>query len=278
MDLQTIDEQHPTGGRYFDQVARAYDAVRISYPDELFNDIFDYASSAPLQRALEIGCGTGQATRSMAPRGLSIVCIEPGPNLAELAERNLSAFDNVRVTPARFEDWIPEEDPFDLVFSANAIHWVHPRVRTRKTARVLRPGGTLALFRSIPLRNTSLERRIDALMGSGKPAEEPSQLPKEADFRRSSYFDDFCKHRYETIHTFDADSYAALLFTMQRYHRIPAKIRGERVAEARAIVQEHGGTISVTYATHLLLARQKSRHLWRSALVHFKRHWPFREA
>ena len=254
-------DQASRGGRYFDQVAQSYDAVRIGYPAALFDEIFNYAGSTPLRRALEIGCGTGQATKSIAPRGIELVCIEVGANLAELARRNLAGFDNVQVIRSSFEDWNITPEPFDLVFSANAIHWVHPRARTRKTAKALRSGGTLALFRSIPLRNTELEQRIDAWLGYGSPAKEPSELPKEPQFRQSGYFENFCKYRYATTHRFDAESYVDLLFTQQRYYRIPPELRRERLARVRDWLGEAGG-IEVEYATHLLLARRKTSSAW----------------
>ena len=256
--------QSSIGGRHFDEVARSYDAVRMGYPAALFDDIFDYAGFPAVRRALEIGCGSGQATKSVATRGITILCVEPGANLAELAQKNLARFSNVRVVRSSFEEWTLEPEPFDLVFSANAIHWVNRRVRARKTARVLRPGGILAIFRSIPLRHSAIEREIDALMGRLAVSEEPSQLPKESDFRRSGYFEGFCKHRYEGAHVYDADSYADLLFTLQRYHRIPPEVRSERLSKVRAVVRENGGTILVRYATHLLLARKKNqRHWWK---------------
>jgi SAM-dependent methyltransferase len=250
------------GGRHFDEVARSYDAVRIGYPAALFDDIFDYAGSPAVQRALEIGCGSGQATKSVAPRGFSIVCVEPGPNLATLAQQNLAGFRNVRVVRSSFEEWTLEPEPFDLVFSANAIHWVHRRARTRKTAKALRPGGILALFRSIPLRDSTVEREIDALMGRDAAGEEPSQLPRESEFRQSGYFEEFRKRRYEGVQVYDADSYVDLLFTLQRYHRIPPEVRSERLTKVRAIVRDRGGTIRVNYATHLLLARKKDQQPW----------------
>jgi len=255
--------QSSIGGRHFDQVARSYDAVRMSYPAALFDDMFDYAGLPAVKRALEIGCGSGQATKSVATRGITILCIESGVNLAELAQQNLAAFRNVRVVRSSFEEWTLEPELFDLVFSANAIHWVNRRVRTRKTARALRPGGTLAIFRNIPVRkHSAVEREIDAIMGRLASEEEPSQLPKESDFRRSGYFEEFCKHRYEGAQVYDADSYADLLFTLQRYHRIPPEVRSERLSKVRAIVRENGGTILVRYVTHLLLARKKNHRPW----------------
>lgn len=257
-----LHDQRLKGGGQFDQVARSYDAARIGYPAALFDEIFNYAGSTAVRRALEIGCGTGQATRSVAQRGIEVTCIEIGPHLVELARRNLAAFDNVRVILSSFEEWNMAPEPFDLVFSANAIHWVHPRARTRKTAKALRAGGTLALFRSIPLRNTELERRIDAWMGYAAAAKEPDELPKESQFRQSGYFENFRNYRYAMTHSFDAGTYVDLLFTLQRYHRIPPDLKRERLTRVRDWLDEAGGSIQVEYATHLLLTQRKPARRW----------------
>jgi SAM-dependent methyltransferase len=274
MPAHRLLNQSSRPGRYFDDMADSYDAVRMGYPPALFDDIFGYAGCSPVQQALEIGCGSGQATKSIATRGISILCIEPGPNLAALAQHNLGEFRNVRVVCSSFEEWTLEPQPFDLVFSANAIHWVDRRVRTRKTAKALRPRGVLAIFRSIPLRDSKVEREIDALMGRAAVGEEPSQLPREPEFRQSGYFEEFRKHRYEGTQIFDAESYADLLFTLQRYHRIPPQIRSERLSKVRAIVRDRGGIIRVNYVTHLLLARKKKAQRWWKRLFPAKQFQP----
>ena len=186
-----LPEQTLKRGRHFDQVARSYDSVRMSYPPALFDDMFGYAGNPLVRRVLEIGCGTGQATRAVATRRIPVVCIEPGPNLATLAQQNLADFTNVRVVCSSFEEWILEPEPFDLVFSANAIHWVDRKMRVRKTAQALRPGGTLAIFRSTQVKTRSaLESEIDAARGGIAATEDkPDRLPKEADFRESGYFE-----------------------------------------------------------------------------------------
>ena len=67
-----------------------YDAARPAYPAELFDDLVDLAAIEPGDRLLEIGCGTGKATRLMLERGFRVVCVEMGAQLAERARTNLA--------------------------------------------------------------------------------------------------------------------------------------------------------------------------------------------
>ncbi|MFA6729696.1 MAG: hypothetical protein WCR95_01700 [Eubacteriales bacterium] len=51
---------------HFDEIVANYEKVRWDYPDELFADIIRYAGRGAGKRAVEIGAGTGKATRTLA--------------------------------------------------------------------------------------------------------------------------------------------------------------------------------------------------------------------
>ena len=128
-------------------MAELYDRARPLYPAAIFDDIVALGRVPGTGRVLEIGCGTGQATLSLAERGLDVVGLELGPELAALARRKLAAFPNARIVNEPFESWEPDGE-FDAVVSFTAFHWIAPELRYTKTARLLRPGGALALVSS----------------------------------------------------------------------------------------------------------------------------------
>ncbi|MEH2119232.1 class I SAM-dependent DNA methyltransferase [Nostoc sp.] len=130
----------------FNQVALLYDQVRPGYPEALFDDVVSLSEITPDGRILEIGCGTGQATVPFAHRGYCILCIELGDNLATVAKKNLAAYPQVEVRNIAFEDWVTEENAFDLVISATAFHWLNPSIAYKKTALALTSEGAIALF------------------------------------------------------------------------------------------------------------------------------------
>jgi SAM-dependent methyltransferase len=139
-------------GTVFDAVADEYDRNRPRYPDELVDQACRVAGLEAGDRVLEIGCGSGQLTRSLAARGLRVTAVEPGPNLLALARQNLAGAGAVEFVGARFEDAAVPHDGFRAVFSASALHWVDPEVSWRKIAGALVPGGTLALLQYFGLR------------------------------------------------------------------------------------------------------------------------------
>ena len=130
----------------FDGVAHLYETYRPSYPTELIDDIVAISGSQSEAKILEIGSGTGKATRLFAQRGFSILCLEPGQNLIEVAKERLISYPRIRFERSRFEEWEAGQRKFDLLISAQAFHWVPPKVRFVKAASVLKPHGHLALF------------------------------------------------------------------------------------------------------------------------------------
>jgi SAM-dependent methyltransferase len=105
----------------FDGVAELYDRHRPRYPDALFDELAALSAISPEGRILEIGCGTGQATIPLARRGFSVLCLEPGPALARLAQQKLAGFPKVEILPLTFEAWPVEAAAFSLVVSAQAF-------------------------------------------------------------------------------------------------------------------------------------------------------------
>jgi ubiquinone/menaquinone biosynthesis C-methylase UbiE len=132
-------------GKVFDEIAAEYDRHRPAYPDELVDQACQVAGVGSGDHVLEVGCGTGQLTRSLLARGLHVTALEPGPSLIALARQNLAAAGEVEFVTARFEDAPLPRGQFQAVFCASAFHWIDPEVSWQKAADVLVPGGTLAL-------------------------------------------------------------------------------------------------------------------------------------
>jgi SAM-dependent methyltransferase len=133
-------------------MAASYDALRPELPEEAFAEIQAVARLTAESRVVEVGAGTGQATLRLARLGASVVALEPGPALAQLAGRQLGAFPKVEVLQASFEDWEPGDRRFNALVASNSWHWVDPGVRWRKAHRVLVPEGWLVIMGLIVVR------------------------------------------------------------------------------------------------------------------------------
>jgi len=133
--VQSVDSKERRGT--FDTVAELYDRARPTYPPELI----DYVVALG-PRILEIGPGTGQATRALVERGAEVTAVELGPGLAAIARRNVPA---AEIVVADFETWEPARTGFDAVAAFTSFHWLEPGAKYAKAARLLRPGGALAV-------------------------------------------------------------------------------------------------------------------------------------
>jgi SAM-dependent methyltransferase len=128
----------------FNGSAELYDATRLGYPAALVEAALTTAAAGAGAAVLEVGCGTGQLTQQLAGRGLDVTVIDIGARMPEAARRNVPD-PAVRFQASSFEDFTGD-GPFDLIVSATAWHWVDPSVGWAKAARLLRPGGWLALL------------------------------------------------------------------------------------------------------------------------------------
>ncbi len=130
----------------FDEVALLYNEARPRYPDELFSTLTDLVGLNKYSKLLEIGSGTGQATKPLAQKGFDITTIESGNSLAEVTKHELRDYKNVQILSGAFEEAILPAKSFDLVFAATSFHWINPSIKYLKTHNLLKEKGHLAII------------------------------------------------------------------------------------------------------------------------------------
>lgn len=128
--------------RSFDGAAEIYHEIRPGYPAPVFEDLFRLLPSHPA--ILEVGPGTGQATRDLLGRGATVRAIEIGPAMAAKLREALPS-PALTVTIGDFEEADVGEHGFDAVFSATAYHWISPKAQVDRPASILKPGGVVAI-------------------------------------------------------------------------------------------------------------------------------------
>ncbi|MEV6756906.1 class I SAM-dependent methyltransferase [Streptomyces sp. NPDC051214] len=124
--------------------AQRYDQVRPRYPDALVERILAGSTRSDTLNeldVLDVGCGTGIAARQFQAAGCTVLGVEPDARMADFARAQ-----GLRVEVATFEAWQPAGRTFDAVIAAQSWHWMDPVAGAEKAARVLRPGGRLAIF------------------------------------------------------------------------------------------------------------------------------------
>jgi SAM-dependent methyltransferase len=137
----------PARARGFDAWAGDYDRYRPSYPAELFDVI---AQRLPIPRqphVVDLGAGTGRASLVMASLGWRVTAVEPGkPMLDVLRGRASNEGLLIATVQATAEETGLDPASVDLVTAAQAFHWFDKDRALGEAARILKPGGGLALF------------------------------------------------------------------------------------------------------------------------------------
>jgi trans-aconitate methyltransferase len=238
----------------FGEVAEEYDRVRPGYPAELFEDILGYSSPTT---ALEIGAGTGKATRVFASRGVQVVALEPDPGMALVLRQHVAELP-VTIAMGSLESYEPET-PVDLVYSAQAFHWTAPETRWARTAAALRPGGSLALFWNIErVADSEQRRQVETILSEYElkwPGQWPEsdQLEPYAEMAELPEFGELRQEIYRWERTLATADYLAHLGTQSAYLMLEDEERDELLDRLRAVLPE---PVTLEMATILYLAKR----------------------
>lgn len=255
----------------FGEDPELYDRARPGYRAEVVDDVLGFAMlGAGTGKALEIGAGTGKATVSFAARGLRVHALEPDPAMAAVAVRNCSRYPRVDVEVSRFEDWRLPGAGFDLVYSAQAWHWIDPEVRCARAAAVLVPGGCLALLwhrvhwpendRFRAALDHCYRRHAPGLLarGPGFPGLTPSNLDAavRSELSGCPAFTSVTVHSHPWSETFDASAYTDRLRTQSDHRLLSHDQLEELLAAVGDVIAAAGGEVSVPHSTLVVLARR----------------------
>ncbi|MBO0754714.1 MAG: class I SAM-dependent methyltransferase [Bradyrhizobiaceae bacterium] len=250
----------------FDQIASVYRAARPDYPEALIDDVLSYADLKPNDKIFEVGCGTGQATKSFAKRGFRILATDPGSEMLRGARESLVSFSNVELVQTTFEAWPANGEVFQLIIAAQSWHWVCAEMRFVKAAEVLSPDGSLAVFGHVPVglpASLLTEFKDIYLRQTGKwgPPPEAWYLPNgpfKGWFDESGVFGpvDHKSYPWKWQHT--TSSYTDFLRTRSDHRAMESAKREEVLSEIAKAIDDHGGGLDVDYETHLYIARRLS--------------------
>lgn len=251
----------------FDSAAELYDRVRPGYPGRLYVDLLLETGLQPGARALEIGPGTGQATKQMARAGFAVTAVELGANLAAVARRNLAQYPLCSVVVADFNRWVLPDEPFDLVYSATAFHWLDPAIRLAKCRAALRPGGWLAVWDSWHCAGGTAQFFIDAqeCYERWDPATEPGIRLTDPELLPSSIagittgdgFEQPIHHRYYWEQEYTTEGYLDVLRTYSGHIALPDEARNGLLACIRDLIDNrYGGKITKAYLSRLTVAQR----------------------
>jgi SAM-dependent methyltransferase len=127
----------------FEAGSDVYERARPGYPDEAVDHLASVTGMTAGSRILDLAAGTGKLTRQLHARGAACVAVEPSASMREVFGRMVTG---VPIVGATAEQIPIATGTIDIVVVAQAFHWFDAPVALAEIARVLRPGGWLALI------------------------------------------------------------------------------------------------------------------------------------
>jgi len=132
-------ETRETRARSFGQVAEAYERARPGYPE----DAVRWLVGDEPRDIVDLGAGTGKLTRSLVALGHRVTAVEPLP---EMIAHLRTAVSEVTAVEGGAEAIPLDTASADVVIVAQAFHWFDHGPALREMARIVRPGGRIALI------------------------------------------------------------------------------------------------------------------------------------
>ncbi|WBW97783.1 class I SAM-dependent methyltransferase [Oceanirhabdus sp. W0125-5] len=249
----------------FNEDVKNYDQWRPTYCKELFHDIIQYSKLNQNKKAVEVGIGTGQATKPFLMTGCDVTAIELGKDLAEYSKEKFKEYEKFRVLNTSFEDFQCNDNTFDILYSATAFHWIPDDIGYPKALNLLRNDGTLALFWNKPFvkrEDDLLHQKIQDIYQKYRPSntkfieintERHNRISKTI---QSYGFRDVEVKLYHQTREFDSTSYISLLNTYSDHIIMEESTKELLYREIKNAIMEHGNVITIYDTIELYLARK----------------------
>jgi trans-aconitate methyltransferase len=242
-------------GLVFGEVAEQYDSARPTYPDALFDAVLEYGNLQTGAAAFEIGAGTGKATMGFVGRGLAVHALEPSAEMAKVLRGK-----GVEVEENTFETWSGASGAYQLVYAAQAWHWVRSPDRYQRVAAALAPGGVIALFwnqgrewtGALGEANDAVYEQLAPHLKGGARAWELDRTLD--DLAAVAELGDVTKRVLTWEQTYTANEWVTLLGTHSDHRILPEEQRERLHAAVGRVIDEHGGRVEMTYDVMCYLA------------------------
>jgi len=231
----------------FNEVPEIYDEIRPSYPAALYESLFEMLPSRPA--ILEVGPGTGQATKDLLDRGAWVHAVEIGPATATKLRSNLPT-DRLTVTVGDFERVAIAPASFDAVFSATAYHWISAQAQTDRPAALLRAGGVVAIVDLIQVTSPEDHGFFDAVQpiydrhGEGHQGPPPPSRARVEPaacelFEHDDRFGDVDVHKWDWDQTYSAADYRKLMLSYSGTQMMASTERHALLDDIESFINQH---------------------------------------
>jgi ubiquinone/menaquinone biosynthesis C-methylase UbiE len=250
----------------FDEAVINYEKRRPTYGTELFKDVIKYAEITKDKSLLEVGCGTGQATEPFLKTKCKVTAVELGENLASFTREKFKAYENFNIVRSAFEDYKSDDNKFDMLYSATAFHWIPDEIGYKKAYRILKSGGTIALFWNRPSPNDKdnpVHQKIQSIYREVLPqwsnnVTQSQDKPKYSSINKIEQygFVNVETKEYHNTRKMTGVEYVELLNTYSDHIALEKPIKSLLHDGIRTAIEELGNEIIINDTVELYLAKK----------------------
>lgn len=243
--------EEPDPGLVFGRVARDYERWRPSYPDEAVDWVAQHCRG---RRALEIGAGTGKATRSFVERGFDVTAADPDPAMVEVGSRQVPGADWVVADALG----VVSDHGMDLIYGAQVWHWI-PQEADSFLADKLSPGGVMAWMWNLP--DEEEGRRLFGDIYSELLPDVGAVSERRRQRRDTRLWRDRLAEVTDQVEVFEhswprlmtGEQYVGMSGTFSDHVMLSDRERGALMEALEERIASLGGEIEVSYVTRVLL-------------------------
>jgi SAM-dependent methyltransferase len=245
-----------------------YDRTRPGYPPGLIDAVLasvSELSGSTGRSVLDVGIGTGLSARGFRDAGCHVLGVEVDDRMAARAREH-----GFEVEVAPFERWDDRGRRFDAVVSGQTWHWIDPDAGAAAAARVLRPGGRLALFWNTPDLPAEIaagfaevyrdvETGLPFTPSTTRAAKGDTQILTAVSdpLRRTGQFTEPEQWRGTWTTVVSRDQWLDQVPTTGGHSRIPVDKLRALLAGMGKIIDDHGGSLPITYTTVMIGATRR---------------------
>ena len=259
------------GRRLFGLDPLAYDAARPGHADRVYDLLVERCGLGPGSSVLEVGPGTGQATRRLLDAGAApLVALEPDGALSAFLRERFG--DRIDVRETTLEEALLPPGSFDLAIAASSFHWVEEDVGLERISGALRVDGWLAMWWTLfgdadesdafISATSPLLEDLDSSPTDGQPGRPQHARDREARLGalETAGFQDIGHELVKWRASWDADGIRTLYGTFSPIARLGDERREELLDEiARIARDDFGGRVERTLVTSVYTARKADR-------------------
>jgi SAM-dependent methyltransferase len=200
----------------FGQAAAVYDRARPRFSRAFVDEMLLHSGIRGPSTVMEIGAGTGQLTRALLERGMSVLALEPDKRLAAILRELPPGAGQLVVREEDFEGFAARAElpQIDLIVAANSYHWLDPAISHSSCARIVGRGGRMFLTWNFPvLREPALQRRLNETVFTDALAD----LARDPDGHLSTV-EDLCRQGREELRSSGALRPLRWAFELESFH------------------------------------------------------------